>query len=207
MLFCLIGSNLERSLMVELCGKPAIIDGSVSLGGRIQCRIVGSWSGAAVPPSDPVSSCHAGTRLPEDWAMLPTNDLLRHHRMRTRSRFDSNFQNAFSIAYNGHLPLNSSDIIVAEHDVAQLVIFLGTATPRGPPWSADQSRYFFYGARDRPTLHFCTTLPLSEFQFQDSSPVCNATQPFIFGEGSWRLACCSHFPIKYNPTAHLKELS
>ncbi|HEY5040676.1 MAG TPA: hypothetical protein VIK53_01595 [Verrucomicrobiae bacterium] len=142
-------------------------------------------------------------------AMPPINDLLCHHRRQTRSRFDNNFQNDFTVTRIGHIPLNSSGIVIASSEVAQPVMFLNTATARGPPWSGDQSLYLSDNALDRPAPHFSTDPLPSEFHFHDSSSTRNATRLLIQSSmvsraGTLLVAAIS--PIKYNPTVHLKEL-
>jgi hypothetical protein len=112
-------------------------------------------------------------------AMPPINDLLCHHCRQTRSRFDNNFQKDFTVARIGHIPLNSSGIFAAKCEVTQPVIFLNTATARGPPGSGDQSLYLSDNTLDRPVPHFCTTPLLSEFQFYHSSSLRNTTRLFI----------------------------
>ncbi len=199
MLFCLICGSSEMSLMVVRGGTLAIINGQTAALGP----------GATVSPSVPPSSCRTDTKFPEDYAMLGTNDLLGHHRIRTRSRFDSNFQNDFCVARNGRFPPNSSGVVVATHDAAQPVMFLRAATARGPPWSGDQSLYLFDHALVRPAPHFCTAPPLPEFQFHDSSSVSNTIRLFnhsFMVNRAGVLLVAASFPTKYNPTVHRKEL-
>jgi hypothetical protein len=209
MLFCLIGGSLERSLMVARGGEPTIINGVVSLGSRVEYQTVASCSCVIVSPADSLGSRRTSTEFPEDYAMPRINDLLGCHRIRTRNRFDNNFQNDFTVARNGHIPLNSYGIIVATRDDAQPVMFLSAATARGPPWSGDQNLYLLNNALDRPAPHFCTVpplfrVPISRFLVspQRDSPV----HPIIHCGSGWCFVCCSHFPIKHNPTVHLKEL-
>jgi len=115
----------------------------------------------------------------DECAMPPINDVLCHHRIRIRSRFDTNFQNDFTVAHNGHIPLNSSGIVAAKCEATQPVIFLNTATARGPPWSDDQSLYLSDNALDRPAPRFRPASLLSEFHFLDSSSARKATNPLI----------------------------
>lgn len=209
MLFSFIGSNLAASLMMARSAAPAIISGSVSPAGKAQCLTFASGPDATLSPPDALSYYCTGTRFPEGCAMLGINDLLCHHRIRSRSRFDSHSQNGFSVARDGHIPLNAGGMIVATRDAEQPVMFLSAATARGPPWAGDQSLYLFDNAPDRLAPHSCTAPLLSEFQFHDSSSVHNATRPFIHSflvNGAGALFVAADFPIKYDPTVHQKKL-
>ena len=152
------------------------------------------------------SSADSGT---DKFAMTPANDFWCHHRIRTRGRFAGNFQKDFTVTRDGHIPRHSSGIIVDEQWAAPSVIFLNTATARGPPCSGDQSLYLSDNALNHPAPHFLHRLAslrvsLSPFLVipQHDSPA----HLVIAGERGGCLACCRRFPIKNNQTAHLKEL-
>ena len=137
------------------------------------------------------------------------HDLLYHYRIRTGSRFKRNFQNDFAVACNCPIPVNASGIVATKHEAAPPVMFLSAAITRGPPWSGDQSLYLFDNALDRPAQHFCSApaslrVPFSRFIVSPQRDL--PAHPIIHGKQSLGLACCSHFPVKYNPTVHLKEL-
>ena len=137
------------------------------------------------------------------------HDLLHRYRIRTRSWFKRNFQNDFAVACNCPIPVNASGIVATKHEAAPPVMFLSAAITRGPPWSGDQSLYLFDNALDRPAQHFCSApaslrVPFSRFIVSPQRDL--PAHPIIHGKQSLGLACCSHFPVKYNPTVHLKEL-
>jgi hypothetical protein len=115
----------------------------------------------------------------DDCAMPSIHDLLCHYRIRTRSVFDDNFQNDFTVGCNDHIPLNSSDIVAAKCEVTQSVVFLNTASARGPPWSDVQSPYLSGNPLGRSIPHFRPAPLLSEFPFHHSSSGHNATRLFI----------------------------
>ena len=164
--------SLITLLLVTLCSKTATAQGVLA----------NNWSPNQVPAcGDHVIVRNSGTcTVTGNCAMPRINGLLCHHRRRIGSQFDNNFQNDFTVTRHGHIPLNSSGIIVAEHDAAQPVMFVNTATARGPPWSDDQSLYLFDNALNHPVpSHFSAAPLLSEFQFHDSSSVHNTTRLFI----------------------------
>jgi hypothetical protein len=178
---CLIIS-LTALLLLTLCintARSATLTWTAIAGGI--WSDANNWSPNQVPAcGDNIIVPNSGTcAVTDSFTMLPTNDLLCHYRIRTRSRLDTYFQNDFTVTLNYHRLLNSSGIIVAEDDAAQTVIFLNTATARGHPWSGDQSLYLFDNALDRPAPHFCTAPSFSEFQFHDSPSVCNAARLLI----------------------------
>jgi hypothetical protein len=116
----------------------------------------------------------------DECAMTPINDVLCHYRIRTRSGFNGSFQNDFTVAHNGRIPLNSSGIVAAKCETTQPVIFLNTATARGPPWSSNQSLYLSDNVLNRPaSSHFSAAPLLSECQFHDSSSGRNTTRLLI----------------------------
>ena len=208
---CLIIS-LTALLLLTLCintARSATLTWTAIAGGI--WSDANNWSPNQVPAcGDNIIVPNSGTcAVTDSFTMLPTNDLLCHYRIRTRSRLDTYFQNDFTVTLNYHRLLNSSGIIVAEDDAAQTVIFLNTATARGHPWSGDQSLYLFDNALDRPAQHFCSApaslrVPFSRFIVSPQRDL--PAHPIIHGKQSLGLACCSHFPVKYNPTVHLKEL-
>lgn len=154
-----------------------------------------------------VSNC-GGCSATYYFATPPANDLLCHHRRRTGSRFAGNFQNDFTFAQNGCLTRNSSGIIVSENGAAPPVIFLNTATARGPPRSGGQNLYLSDSALNRPAPHFSTSpaslrVPISRFFVttqRDSS-----AHPILAGEHGGGLVDCRHFPIKHKQPVQLKE--
>jgi hypothetical protein len=124
------------------------------------------------------------------------HDLFCLRRVRSKCRFKGNFHNDFTDACNCPIPLNTSGIITAKHEAEPPVIFLSTATARGPPRSGDQSLYLFDHALDRPARLFYIaplhSVPISPFfvTAQHDSPV----HPLIPGELNGSFVCCSHFP-------------
>jgi hypothetical protein len=164
--------RLITLLLVTLCSNTATAQGVPA----------NNWSCNQAPASgDKITVPNSGTWTGTDiCAMTRINDLLRHHRRRIGSRFASNFQKDFTVTRDGHIPLDSSGIIVDEHGAAPTLIFLNTATARGPPWSGDQSLYLSDNVLNRPApSHFSAAPLLSEFQFHDSSSVCNTTRLLI----------------------------
>jgi len=188
-------------------GRPTIINGSLSQCAKTQCLILVSWLDSTVSASRFFGSYRVGANFPDDCALLRINDLLCHYRLRTKSRFDNNFQNDFTGVSNGHLPLNLSGIIAAKNDAAQPVLFFSAATARGPPGSGDQSLYLLRNTPDHPAPHFCTAPPHSEFPFHHPSSGHNTTCQFIqssLGSSAGALLVSADFPIQ--PNRHFKEL-
>lgn len=162
-------AGLVRGSERYFCGTTAIF----------KDQILVSWSGGSVSRSDPPGAWHAGNTLPGHCGIPWANDLLSHHSVQTRRRFDTNFHGDFCVARNGYWSLNSSGIIVAMQDASQPVMVRGVATPRGPPGSGHQSPHLPDNTLDRPIQSFCTAPLLSEFHLHDSVPVYNATRAFI----------------------------
>jgi hypothetical protein len=166
--------SLNTLLLLTLCSNTTTIAQGLPAnnGSPNQGQAPASGDDVIIPNSGAYT-------VTDNFAMTPANGLLRHHRIRTRGRFHSNLQKDFTVAHNGHIPLNLSGIVIASSEVAQPVMFLNTATARGPPWSGDQSLYLFDNALDRPAPHFCPAPLLSEIQFHDSTSGRNATRLLI----------------------------
>jgi hypothetical protein len=161
--------NLTTLLLVTLCSNTATAQGVLA----------NNWSPNQAPVgSDKITVPNSGIYpLTDDCIVHLIKDSLCHFRIRTRTRFDNNFQNDFTVTRDGHIPLDSSGVIVAEQGAAPTVIFVNTATARGPPGSGDQSLYLSDNQLDRPApLRFSAAPPLSEFHFLDSSSARNATR-------------------------------
>lgn len=196
----LTSSDIARSATLTWV-KPALGDGNHT-SNRMPQQVSGNGDHNIITQ-------HAQYTLTDSWTVPRINDLLSHHRIRARSQFGSHFQNDFSVAHEYNIPRNSSSIVVTTRDAAHLVVFFNAAAVRGPPQSSDQSLYLFDNAPDNPVLHLCNAPP--SLRVQSSRFIVNTqrdspAQPCFRGERGWCLAGCSHSPIKYHPTVHLKEL-
>jgi hypothetical protein len=116
---------------------------------------------------------------PSDFGMLWMNDLLCHHRRRTRRSFDRNSQGNCCVASHSHSSLPQCGAVVAAGDTAQSFMFLGAVTARGPPESGHQNVYPFNGALDRTARQFCTAPLLPPFTSHDLTSERNASGPFL----------------------------
>jgi len=171
--------NARRGLIVSLTALLLLTLCSNST--TAQDLVANNWSPNQVqaPSSgDDVIIPNCGAYIVTgECAMPPINDLLCHHYRQTGRRFDNDFQKDFTVAHNGHIPLNSFGIVAAKCEATRPVMFLNTATARGPPWSGDQSLYLSDNVLNHPVpSHFFAAPLLSEFQFHDSSSVRNATR-------------------------------
>jgi hypothetical protein len=116
---------------------------------------------------------------PSDSGMLWMNDLLCHHRRRTRNFFDSHFQGNCWVASFDPVPLNPSGAVAAIGEVAPPVMFLNAVIARGPPCSGDQVLYPFDHAPVRPARQYCAAPLLPSLPFPDSTSVNNPPGPFL----------------------------
>jgi hypothetical protein len=174
--------SLTTLLLLTLCinnARATAVTWTHDAGGF--CSEASNWFPNQAPAcGDKAIVSNSGANTVTDHFATPrNNDLFCHHRRRTGSPFDTHFQNDFTVAQNGCLPLKASGIIVAEDEAAPPVIFFSTTTARGPPWSGEQSQYLSDNTLGRLAPHFSTAPLLSKFRFLHCPSFLNTTGLFI----------------------------